>query len=1160
MKVQVTATSNDSIWLGSDFIVASSVKVLVDSSVLLTLGKDFLLNEKSNTIKLSTAAKDLLFLNESDTSDASYFLNISYSIIPVRLRKEYSNSMLLEMDTNQILKQKTLQQPSIESSRSESSITINNNGGFTRGITVGSNQEVTTQSSFNLTFNGNVDRSLSFQGALSEESSVIQPEGNTQLLRDLDRIFINFDYLNSVRVSLGDMYMSSSIPVYNSASTFFPPPVYANIERKVLGANISAESSSLFGQVGAATTRGKYYSNYFQGENGFQGPYRLYAPSGERNIIIIAGTEQVYIDGILQERGELNDYIIDYSTAEIRFQPRRIIANISRITIDFQYTDEKYNRSLISSSVGGVVGNGQFGIRGIYLREGDNQDAPRNITLSDEDKSIIASAGNDPNKAYKSGVQYVGRDTNGRAKGVYVKSDTVIGSLQSFYRYAPGDTNAVYLVSLSYVGSKNGGYQKISSNQYSYVGEKSGEYDTISFLPLPSITQLVGGQFATKLIDSSLTITTEYTRSIFEANRFIPELISQGNSYIVGLDYDNITNRGDVSIVISARERFQDSLFKSLDRTRSTESLRTYGVEDTVLYSQILLSKERERSVNLNLHFNNVSISGGYGSYTNYSTLYKGENITTSIAVSQDSAFIPTINASYSRIPTTLHNGSESSLWDILSASISKRFGTSLSITPFIGYNNTKKESLIGNTLASGSFILRNFNGGFLFADTRSISGKLEARFYSDDSLRSTVYSKISDNYQYQLQLGGALSKEFSLTASLSLFEKRYRDSLSKLTSRGDFTNYYASVAPKFKSMNNAINTDARIDILSELSSKIEKVFILTQPGYGSYRYLGDLNANNLQDPSEFEVARYADQANFVLISRPTELLFPTTSNNLAFRFKISPSYFSLSNGVDFLRYISSETSIKLVRKSLSNASLTDYFEWNTIFNDTSTLSANILIQEDLYLFESDVTKQLRFRFIEREGLNQYDLGTETNYHRTLALRGLYAITRELKTEINFDLLTDKVSSSSLSLAKSLNTNKFKTVIDLTYTPFFSPLSSVSNIQYSIGKDNTELSTRVAIYSISERLLYSLTSDIRMGVLLGLDKLDIPSGISYFEVPYSLTEGRDDGLTTRWELTFDYNIGSGLTASATYSGRHIATSTIEANTIHSGRAEIRATF
>jgi hypothetical protein len=984
VAIQISPTSSHSIYLGTDFIVPGSLEVSVDSSVPLREGKDYLFDKTTNSIILLDAARSLLF--SGNDSNSSYRIVTNYKVIPIKLRRNYSNSSLLFPDTIS----KTIIQPSPQfSSTSEatsSSISFSNNGGFTRGITVGSNQDVTTQSSFNLTFNGNVDRSLTFQGALSEESTAIQPEGNTQLLRDLDRIFINFDYLNTVRVSLGDMYMTSSLPITSSAASFFPAPIYTNLERKVLGANATADSKVFFAQAGAATTRGKYYTNYFQGENGFQGPYRLYAPSGERNIIIIAGTERIYIDGSLMERGEQNDYIIDYSTSEIRFQPRRIITNLSRINIDFQYTDEKYSRNLFTASLGGIEPSGTIGLRGIYLREGDNQHAPRNITLSDADKAIIASAGSDPTKAIKSGSQFVGRDSTGKARGIYAKFDS---SSSTIYRYLPGDTNSLYLVNFSFVGNNKGNYRRISSTHYEYIGTNSGDYDTVVFLPLPSMTQLIGGQLSAKFIDSSLSITTEYTRSIYEANRFAPQLLSNGNSYIITGNYNNFNSK-TIGISVSGYERFQDSLFHSIDRTRSAESLRRFGVEDTSSTSNYNYDQERERLYEARIQLNDLQISGKLGSYTNYSTNYSADNITTGLRLTEDTAYIPTLNASYSRIPSVFSDGLHSD-WNLLTIGLSKRFTlASYSFKPFVHYGFSDKKSTRSNVLQQGSFNNTRYDGGVEIIG-KELSGKVQASYFTDDSLRTSYLSKISKNYQYQFQFNGSISKDFSVLTTVSILEKKYIDSTAKVTSRGDFTNYYLSFVPRYRTNNNVINADARVDLLSELSSKIEKVFIETEPGYGSYRYIGDVNGNNIQDPSEFEIARYSDQANYILTSRPTTTLFPTTSNVLGLRFKLSPSYFQLPNAMSFLSIVSSETSLKFENRTLTSPHLNNYFNLISVFNDSSTLNASILIQEDLYLFEQDVNKQLRFRFIERRGLSQYDLGAEKSYHRTLSIRGQHS-------------------------------------------------------------------------------------------------------------------------------------------------------------------------
>ncbi|HMT35463.1 MAG TPA: hypothetical protein PKC41_06375, partial [Chitinophagaceae bacterium] len=206
-----------------------------------------------------------------------------------------------------------------------------------------------------------------------------------------------------------------------------------------------------------------FVRNVITSLEGNQGPYKLTGPNGEQFFVVLAGTERVYIDGVLMSRGEEQDYIIDYNAAEIIFMPRRIITKDLRMVVEFEFSDRNYLNSLLYLTDEWSV-NDKLQIR---LNVFSNQDAKNQSiqqTLDSTQKRFLATIGDSIQKAFYPSVSF--QDTFSASKILYRKIDTIVNAViyKDVYVYSNNKDSAKYYLNFSSVGMGNGNYTQSVNN------------------------------------------------------------------------------------------------------------------------------------------------------------------------------------------------------------------------------------------------------------------------------------------------------------------------------------------------------------------------------------------------------------------------------------------------------------------------------------------------------------------------------------------------------------------------------------------------------------------------------------------------------------------------------------------------------------------------
>ncbi|MDO9261635.1 MAG: hypothetical protein Q7U08_06820, partial [Flavobacteriaceae bacterium] len=732
---------------------------------------------------------------------------------------------------------------------------LKTSGNLIRGMTVGNNQNAVLNSSLDLQISGKLSENINLKAAISDTSVPIQQNGYTQNLQQFDNVFIELSS-KQWQLKAGDIFLK------NTSSEF------VNFNKKVSGVELNTQlklnDGSLKTSISGAIVQGQFVSNTFKGLNGNQGPYKLKGNQGESFIIVVPGSETIFVNGIPLKSGAENDYTIDYQSAEITFNPTYPINADQRITVEFQFNERNYNRFITYNTSSFKKEKWQIGAN--YYRESDLKNQPIQNDLSTEQLTILADAGNDASKMIAHSATLSNFD---ETKILYRK---ITQGNSEIYEFSANSSDVLYQVNFSFVGVNKGNYRLKNTiafgKIFEFVGQNLGNYEPIIQLKAPNLLEIMAlnGHFKPS---EKTEILTEVALSNRDLNLFSPIDDHQNKGLASKIQWNQTWIDKSWKLKSMLSYRMVQQQFASVEKLNPIEFSRDWNLETMNQNQQFLkglLTLSNQKMGNISYGIEKLTYGSQFydGSRQSlqsnfnwnkfhFSTNY---NLLDFNSLSEKGNFIRWFN----KLKYQHHN-----YW----------IGTTLE-----SEKNHRKEKLTGN-LTAQSF---QYNSAKIYAGFGNIEkSSLEIGYTKsdNDSIRNLNLIKVSESDTYYLK------------------SQVFRNQQSKLTIYAHYRNNHQLNDENEESLNSQIQYSQELfkgffqvqTLYETLSGNVPQqayTYLKTDPGNGYFTW-NDYNKNGLQELNEFEVAKFKDEASYLRIGLPNVQYLSTHQSKISQSLTINP-------------------------------------------------------------------------------------------------------------------------------------------------------------------------------------------------------------------------------------------------------------------------------
>jgi hypothetical protein len=1124
-----------------NFIPSKTIKLFLTDSVIflpdkfIKIGSEVIFFKDSSILKSDyykiNYLDGILDIKSSKIKDDSIF--IFYYYYPLTINsKFYKNYLREEIDSTKIKYQIIQQTSKIQESSDIFGNNINKSGSLIRSFSFGSNKDFTLNSGFRMQLNGTIFDDITITASLSDETTPILPEGNTQTIKEIDKIFININHKN-FNMTLGDF-------LYENRNGFDDV-----IKRKLQGAQIEYQNNSNNINAFYGITPGKFFTNQFLARDAVQGPYKLYSENGYTNILVIPGSERVYLNGLLLKRGESEDYVIDYSTGEITFTVKNILKNNSRIFVEFEYKDNSYEKIMFGISTNTNLFKNSLNSSITFIQESDDYNSPVDFEMTQDIKEIIKKAGGNKEKSYIESIKFVGIDSlTNKGKGQYVLIDTIINNNEyKYYYYNPGAIDALYSIRFSYVGEGKGDYIRESYGVFKWVGIKKGSYLPITLLSIPERKRYAFWNVS-YLPDSNFFFTNNFSLSNYNKN-----IISNNENDLNGIALNTKfhysfflkelfgTDLG--KIILNFSNYYLSENYTNIMKNNPVNYFYDWNINDSTINKKNILSFNFQYIPIEKLIINYEFANNKYGNNNN-----ANRNL---LELSINETTFPDIKIKFQK-----NNNNELSFknsfyhFDFNSEYRIDKFNISLNF-----FNENKEiKSNVANNLIDGYKIL-SFNPtiGYFF-NNNSVEYELE---YREDYI-PYLNSIVKESYRYINKFNINFHHQSNLyTQLIGGFQKRIFTENFNILNNSNQLNLFLKSYNKYSNNSKSLESNVFYEASSQYSAKSQKIYLRVEKGKGNYIYLGDINSNGIADENEFQQVKYDGE--YIPVSVKTDELLPVTNIKTSFRIKINPDRIFKRNESfieNLLSNFSSETNYQIneTNKYKKNSDIF-LLKMSKFLNDSLTLTGNQNFIEDFFLLEKNKYINIRYRYYLRKNLTQYNYGIEkrNSFERSIRIRFNFA--NDITNETNL------ISSNEYSISDGNIERNFKIKKNVISSIFYyRPISNFElSFSFTNGKKNEDIQKIESPYNEqSFGINYSFLEKGNLNISIERNEILLKPFSN--TIPYTLTDGKNIGISWILNVDFNYKINNFTNCNFSYIGRKPQ----EKNIIHYLNFEIKLIF